>query len=122
MQTVTARRATALSACLLLCASGCASSPPRPQPGGGRLTVGVTTAGSARTATFRVTVEPAGITGPVKADAGVFINDDIPPGDHVVRLLDVPAACRIKGGSERKIAITPQRRSAVLRFDVDCGG
>ena len=63
--------------------------------------------------------EPAGITGDVKADAGVFVNDHIPDGDHVVRLT-LPAHCRADSGTERKITLSPQRRSAVVRFEVRC--
>jgi hypothetical protein len=123
MRILTAPAAAALSAGLLLSTVGCASSPPRQQALRGRLTIGVTTSGSsARAATFRLTVEPAGISGTVKADAGVFVSDDLPPGDHLVRLHDVPPRCRVEGGTERKVAISPQRRSVVLRFDVDCGG
>jgi hypothetical protein len=85
------------------------------------VTVGVTTSGSGVSAmSFRVTVEPAGITGTVRADAGVLTRD-LPPGDHVVRLLDLPARCRVDGAAERTITISKARRSAALRFHVVCG-
>jgi hypothetical protein len=103
-----------------ICA-GCATGARQQRPGRGSLTVGVTTTPpAAATLTFRVTVEPAGIAGAVKADAGVFNHDGLPFGDHVVRLSDLPAACQVAGGAERKISISEQRRFAVLRFDVRC--
>ena len=111
---------TVIGAALLLCCA-CATSPSQPPAARGTVTVGVTTTGpaSARAATFTVTIEPAGITGAVKADAGVFSRDSVPPGDHVVRLLDVPAGCRVEGGAERRISIAA-RASAVVRFAVQC--
>lgn len=99
---------------------GCATAARQQQPARGSLTVGVTTAGGPPSLTFRVTIQPAGIAGSVKADAGVFTNDDLPFGDHVVRLSDLPAACRVEGAAERKITLSEQRRFAVLRFDVRC--
>ena len=105
----------------LVCSASCATAARQQRPGMGRVTIGVRTTGAAApTLTFRVTIEPAGISGTVKADAGVFTNDDIPTGDHVIRLGDVPGRCHIEGGPERKISVTPQRRSVVLRFDVNC--
>ena len=97
----------------------CATGGVRQVPDRGRLTVGVTTAGSSSPSRFHLTIEPAGISGDVKADAGVFVNDHIPDGEHVVRLT-VPANCRADSGTERKITISPQRRSAVVRFEVRC--
>ena len=105
----------------VLCTAGCATGASQQRPERGRLTIGVTTTGRAASSlTFQVTIEPAGIAGAVTADAGVFTNSDIPSGDHVVRLLGVPADCRVAGGAERKITISQQRRSAVLRFEVRC--
>jgi hypothetical protein len=99
--------------------SGCATGAVRQVPDRGKLTVGVTTTGSQTPASFHLTIEPAGISGDVKADAGVFINDHLPDGEHVVRLA-VPPNCRADAGTERKITISPQRRNAVLRFEVRC--
>jgi hypothetical protein len=103
-----------------LLSGACATGAIRQVPDIGRLTVGVTTTGlAASPATFRLTIEPAGLAGDVKADTGVFTNDHVPNGEHVVRLT-VPANCRVGDGAERKIVISPQRRSAVLRFEVRC--
>jgi hypothetical protein len=99
--------------------NGCATGAVRQVPDRGKLTVGVTTTGGSSPANFHLTIEPAGISGEVKADAGVFINDHLPDGEHVVRLA-LPANCRADAGTERKITISPQRRSAVLRFEVRC--
>jgi hypothetical protein len=104
---------------LALTVSGCATGAVRQVPDRGKLTVGVTTAGSSRPSTFRLTIEPAGISGDVEADAGVFVNDHIPDGEHVVRLT-LPTNCRADSGTERKITLSPQRRSAVVRFEVRC--
>jgi hypothetical protein len=105
----------------LMCAAGCAMAARQPRPGLGRLTVGVTASGaSASTLTLNVAVESTGISGSVKADAGVFTSDDVPYGTHVVRLTGVPSTCRVDDGSERKITLSEQRRFAVLRFDVRC--
>jgi hypothetical protein len=104
---------------LTLLASACATGTVQTVPDRGRVTVGVTTTGTSTPSTFHLTIEPAGITGDVKADAGVFVNDHVPAGDHVVRLA-LPAQCREDTGTERKITISQQRRSAVVRFDVRC--
>jgi hypothetical protein len=104
---------------LTVLTSACATGAVRQVSDLGKLTVGVTTTGRASPSTFPLTIEPAGITGDVKADAGVFVNDHIPDGDHVVRLT-LPANCRADSGTERKITLSPQRRSAVVRFDVRC--
>ena len=100
-------------------ASGCAPGAVRQPSDSGRVTVGVTTVGSSSPSTFRLTIEPAGIAGEVKADAGVFINDHVPGGEHVVQLV-LPSNCRADNGAQRTIAISQQRRSAVLRFEVRC--
>ena len=113
-----ARAITVLAAILL--AAGCATGAIRPAPDTGRVTVGVTTTGlAAGPATFRLTIEPAGLAGDVKADAGVFTNDHVANGEHTIRL-QVPANCRVANGPERQITISPQRRSAVVRFEVRC--
>jgi hypothetical protein len=104
---------------LTLVASACATGTVRTVPDPGKVTVGVTTTGRATSSTYHLTIEPAGIVGDVKADAGVYVNDHVPAGDHVVRLA-VPAHCRVDAGTERKITISQQRRSAVLRFEVRC--
>ena len=104
-----------------VCVAGCASATRQQRPRAGRLTVGVTATGaSASTLTLKIVVESTAIGGSVKADAGVFTSDDVPFGTHVVRLTGVPSACRVDNGAERKITITEQRRSAVLRYDVRC--
>ena len=108
-------------ALLFLSTSACATGLRQPQPQRGSVTVGVTTSGGAvATMTFRVTIEPAGINGTVSADAGVWTRNDVPLGNHVVRLLDVPARCRVDGAAERPITISQQRRRAVLRFQIVC--
>jgi hypothetical protein len=108
------------AAVILACAAGCAVRQQQPSPG--RLTVGVTAAGpSASTLMVTIVVESTGISGRVKADAGLFTSNEVPFGTHVVRLVGVPAACRVENGAERQITISEQRRMAVLRFDVRCG-
>jgi hypothetical protein len=112
----------ALVTLFVLSASACAAARRPQRPDTGTVTVGVTTSGSDVSAiTFRVTVETAGISGSVKADAGVFTRSEVPSGDHVVRLLDLPARCRVEGPAERTITISQARRSAALRFHVVCG-
>ncbi len=107
---------------LVLSASSCATARSQQRPDTGTVTVGVTTSGSGvSTMTFRVTVEPAGVSGTVSADAGVFTRSGVPAGDHVVRLLDLPARCRVEGPAERTVTISQARRSAALRFHVVCG-
>lgn len=107
---------------VLLGAAGCATGARPPQAARGSLTVGVTTTGGpASSPRYRVTIEPAGIVGSLKAQAGVFTTSAIPPGEHVVRLVDVPAVCRVDGGTERKITISEEQPSVVLRFEVRCG-
>ena len=111
----------ALVTLFVLSASACAAARRPQRPDTGTVTVGVTTRGSDVSAiTFRVTVEPAGISGSVKADAGVFTRSEVPSGDHVVRLLDLPARCRVEGAAERTVTISQARRSAALRFHVVC--
>jgi len=106
---------------VLLPASGCATAARQEGPDRGTVTVGVTASGPDVAAmTFRVTVDPAGLSGSVRADVGVFTKSNVAPGDHVVRLLDVPARCRVDDGAERTITLSQQRRSAVVRFHVVC--
>jgi len=122
VRTVTPAIGAACVSLLLLSASACATSLSQQRPDTGTVTVGVTTTGSGASAlTFRVTVEPAGINGTVKADAGLLTRSNIPEGNHVVRLLDLPARCRVDGPAERTITISQARRSAALRFHVVCG-
>ena len=114
-----AARAIAMLALVGL-AGGCATGAIRQTPDTGKVTVGVTTTGlAASPATFRLTIEPAGLSGDVKANTGVFTNDHVANGEHAVRL-QVPANCRVDKGTERTFTISPQRRSAVLRFEVRC--
>lgn len=121
MRPTTTLLVLALVVSVISSTAGCASAPRQQQPGRGSLTVGVTTTGgSPSSLTFRVVVQPAGISGNVKADAGVFTSDDVPFGEQVVRLVDLPGSCRVENGAERKISVTEQRRFAVLRFDVRC--
>jgi hypothetical protein len=111
----------AFTAVVLPCAPACATGARHPEPVRGSLTVGVTTTGAAKPGlTFRLTVEPDGLEERVKADAGVFTRDDLPIGDHVVRLTEIPAGCTVSQGAERKISLTEQRRILVVRFEVRC--
>jgi hypothetical protein len=100
---------------------GCATGASQQRPARGRVAIGVTTTGElASSLTFRVTIEPAGLSASVKADAGVFTSGDVPYGDHVVRLVDVPARCRVDGGPERNISLSEKQQSTALRFSVQC--
>jgi hypothetical protein len=69
--------------------------------------------------TFTVSIEPAGVNGSVKGDIGIFTADDTPAGNHVVRLKNLPARCRVDGDNERKITVAAGRSTAV-RFVVVC--
>jgi hypothetical protein len=112
--------ATAFAFSIVLCAAACGKPAPQPPGGSGRVTVGVTTTGAGKEALkFTVAIEPAGIVGSIKADAGVFSAAVVPVGAHVVRLTDLPARCRVDGGPERAITVSA-RRSATLRFAVNC--
>jgi hypothetical protein len=117
------RRALARTVGILapvLFAGGCATGRIQPTADTGKVTVGVTTTGlAASPATFRLTIEPAGLASDVRADVGVFTNDRVPNGEHAARL-QVPANCQVDKGPERTFTISPQRRSAVLRFEVRC--
>jgi hypothetical protein len=68
---------------------------------------------------FSVSIEPAGVGGVIKADAGVFTSAAVPAGNHVVRLTDLPSRCRVEGDPERKVSVS-ERRSATVRFVVAC--
>jgi hypothetical protein len=112
---------TAFVVGVLLLLAGCATAAHQERSDRGTVTVGVTASGPGVAAmTFRVTVDPAGLSGSVRADVGVFTKSNVAPGDHVVRLLDVPARCRVDDGAERTITLSQQRRSAVVRFHVVC--
>lgn len=113
--------AAVVAVAALTSGAGCATGARPQQPGDGSLTVGVTTTGTAPSGgRYGLTIEPAGIVGSLKAQAGVFTTDALDPGEHVVRLTDVPAGCRVDGGAIRKITISDDRRFVVLRFDVRC--
>jgi hypothetical protein len=85
-----------------------------------RVTVGVTTTGpGANDLTFRVVIDPQGIGGPIKSHAGIFTTGNVPPGEHLVRLVDLPDRCTIQGSSDRKITSSAQRPSLV-RYEVTC--
>jgi hypothetical protein len=101
-------------------ATACAKRTPQKQPASGRVTVGVTSRGpGVASMTFTVSIEPAGVNAPIKADAGVYTANDTPAGTHTVRLKDLPGRCRVEGNEERQISVSP-RRSAVVRFVVAC--
>jgi hypothetical protein len=118
----TGTRAIGFLVPLLVWTAACATGVRPQRPDRGVVTVGVTAKGTAvSTMRFTVTIEPAGIRQAVNADAGVLTRSDVPFGDHVVRLLDVPAQCRIDGAAERTITISREHLSAVLRFHVVCG-
>ena len=109
-----------IASLVLAGAAACATLGPQTQPASGRVTVGVTSRGPGVAAmTFTVSIEPAGVNAPIKADAGVYTANDMPAGNHVVRLKDLPASCRIEGNPERAISVSA-RRSAVVRFVVVC--
>lgn len=104
----------------LLLLSGCAAGMSRTQPGMTRVTVGVTTTGpGADNLTFGVVIDPERVSGPVKSHAGIFTTGNIPPGEHVVRLTDVPERCRIQGSAERRITSTTAR-PVLIRYEVVC--
>jgi hypothetical protein len=115
-------RVTCLSICasLAVCAAGCATNNVKSVPTSGRVTVGVTSRGpGVERMTFTVSIEPAGVEGPVKGDIGIFTSDDTPAGTHVVRLKNLPGGCRVDGDNERKITVAAGR-STTVRFVVTC--
>jgi hypothetical protein len=84
------------------------------------VTVGVTGRGPGVEAmTFTVSIEPAGIEGPVKGDIGVFTADNTPAGSQVVRLKNLPGRCKVEGNAERTID-GAARSSTTVRFVVVC--
>ena len=106
---------------VLLLAGGCAKSAPATAPQTGRITVGVTTTDANHhedMMTFAVEIQPPGTLEPIRADAGVY-DEDLPPGDYVVRLSRLPAKCHVNGVSERRVTVSPRRTTAV-RFTVKC--
>ena len=107
---------------LLLALGGCAAASTGARANGS-ITVGVTTTGAgARLLAYRVTVEPTGRTGMVEAQAGVFTVRDLPPGDYVVRLSELPADCRAENDGEARVTIAERRRAMSVRYTVACGG
>lgn len=105
---------------LLLGATACAKRGPQSLPASGRVTVGVTSRGpGVDTMTFTVSIEPAGLDGAVTAAVGVFTAENIPAGNHVVRLKNLPDRCRVDGEPARAISVSA-RRSAIVRFVVVC--
>ena len=100
--------------------AGCATRSANTGPETGTVTVGVSTQGSAlQGLMFGVDITPAGASGRIKADAGVFTSRNAPAGEHVVRLTDLPSRCVVEGGPDRKITVSAQR-SATIRFVVKC--
>lgn len=98
----------------------CAQRVPPATPGTGRVTIGVTTTGpGAESLRFGVSLEPAGLTATVKADAGVFTAAAVPAGDLIIRLTNVPTSCRVAEGAERRIELRPSG-SLTVRFIVEC--
>jgi hypothetical protein len=69
--------------------------------------------------TVRVSIEPAGVVGSIKGDVGVFTAGDIPGGNHVVGVKDLPARCRVDGDAERRISVSAGR-STTVRFVILC--
>ena len=69
---------------------------------------------------FTVSVSPAEIEGTVNADAGVFTRGNLAFGEQTVRLGNVPAQCRVEGGTERRVTISEQVQNPVVRFEVRC--
>ena len=120
MRNARLRPGVLLVAAVLGVCPGCANRAANTGPETGTITVGVTTSGSAiESLGFRVDISPGGTGGPIKADAGVFTTRNIPAGEHIVRLTDLPARCAVEDGAERKITISEQR-SATVRFIVKC--
>jgi hypothetical protein len=89
-------------------------------PAFGRVTAGVTSRGpGVERMTFTVSIEPAGVDGSIRGDVGVFTADNVPVGNHVVRLKDLSGGCRVDGDPERRIRVSAGR-SATVRFVVVC--
>jgi hypothetical protein len=117
-----AARGMLAGACLLpLLMSGCAKSPPANTPPVGRITVGVTTTApniDIAPMTFVVEIQPGGTREAVRADAGVY-DEEVPPGEYLVRLTGLARGCRVDGPSERGVVVSARRATAV-RFSVTC--
>lgn len=100
--------------------SACARRIPPTAPGTGRVTIGVTTTGAgAEALRFNVSIEPAGVSATVKADAGVFTAPAVPAGDLIIRLTNVPGRCRVAEGAERRMELRASG-SLTVRFIVEC--
>ncbi|HEX6974119.1 MAG TPA: hypothetical protein VF147_06945 [Vicinamibacterales bacterium] len=116
-----------MAACVAACAvvvvaSGCAKEPPAVTPQMGKITVGVTTRSSSPTAlesmAFTVEIQPPGTRERIRADGGLY-DEDVPPGDYRVRLVQLPNECRVDGVAERRVTVSSRRTTAV-RFSVTC--
>jgi len=109
-----------LSAALLVGAGGCAKTPPQSVPETGSVTVGVTSRGPrVETMVFGVSIEPEGIDGTVNGDVGIFTARNVPAGNHVVLMKDLPRGCRVEGDAQRTVRVTP-RGSTAVRFVIAC--
>jgi hypothetical protein len=110
-------------ACLLpLLMGGCAKSVPASTPPMGRITVGATTTApniDIETMTFVVEIQPRGTREAIRADAGVY-DEELPPGEYVVRLTGLASGCRVDGPSQRRVVVSA-RRATPVRFSVTCG-
>jgi hypothetical protein len=117
------RRAAWLAACVAgLLVSACATAPPATTtPQMGRITVGVTTRGNPsdiESMVFVVQIQPRGTSEKIQADAGLY-DEDLPPGEYVVRLTRLPKECRVNGVAERRVTVVARKTTAV-RFSVTC--
>jgi hypothetical protein len=110
-------RAAALLAAVLI-PYGCAAHQPDTRPETGRLTVGVRTDTPDRTpGTVRVMLD--GRASSVAADGGIVTIDQLPPGEHDLRLDGLPGSCSVEGGAARRVAIRARQTTAV-RFSIAC--
>ena len=108
--------------CAILCAAACAKQAPSTAPDAGIVTVGVTASGRGIAGlVFQVEIPSTGITGPVKADAGIFTARNVPAGKQTVKITALPDRCRVDGGPERTVTVSRERTAAV-RFVVTCSG
>jgi hypothetical protein len=115
-------RATALGAAIafLLTGAGCAGREPANLSPGGTLTAGISSSGPQLAGLeFTIDVDDGRIRQPIKADGGLFTSNDLPAGDHTIRLLNVPDRCRIEGSPVRRVTLSRLRTTAV-RFAVRC--
>jgi hypothetical protein len=118
-------RATSVLVAFLLALGqvGCAKVEPEAGPQLGAVRVDVATAGLNRdieTLTFAVDLQPGGALEPMPADAGFVAFEDLPAGTYVVRLMRLPAQCRAKGPTQRRVTVSPGRLAQV-HFAVTCG-